>query len=73
MTRILVVEDERDLALGLRANLEVEGYDVAVANTGEDGLREARATPAPDLVILDLMLPDIDGYEVLSRLRRSGL
>jgi DNA-binding response OmpR family regulator len=73
VTKILVVEDERDLAIGLRANLEVEGYDVAVANTGEEGLREARATPAPDLVILDLMLPDIDGYEVLSRLRRSGL
>ena len=73
MTKILVVEDERDLAIGLRANLEVEGYDVAVANTGEDGLREARATPAPDLVILDLMLPDIDGYEVLARLRRAGL
>src|SRR5215212_3833504 len=59
--------------MGLRANLEVEGYDVAVANTGEDGLREARGVPAPDLVILDLMLPDIDGYEVLARMRRAGL
>jgi DNA-binding response OmpR family regulator len=71
LTRILVVEDERDLALGLRANLEVEGYDVAVAHTGEEGLREARAG-APDLVILDLMLPDTDGYDVLARLRKAG-
>ena len=71
MTRILVVEDERDLALGLRANLEVEGYSVAVAHTGEEGLREARAG-SPDLVILDLMLPDTDGYDVLARLRKAG-
>ena len=72
MTRILVVEDERDLALGLQANLEVEGYDVAVAHTGEEGLRLARGH-APDLVILDLMLPDTDGYDVLARLRRAQL
>jgi DNA-binding response OmpR family regulator len=71
LTRILVVEDERDLALGLRANLEVEGYEVAVAHTGEAGLREARAG-APDLVILDLMLPDTDGYDVLAQLRKAG-
>lgn len=72
MTKILVVEDERDLALGLRANLEVEGYDVDVAHTGEEGLRLARHV-TPELVILDLMLPDIDGYEVLARLRQAKL
>jgi len=71
MTRILVVEDERDLALGIRANLEVEGYSVDVEHTGEDGLERVRES-APDLVILDLMLPGMSGYEVLSQLRRDG-
>ncbi len=72
MTRILVVEDQRDLALGLRANLEVEGYDVDVANTGEDALRIA-ADRRPEVVILDVMLPGIDGYEVLAKLRAMEL
>jgi len=72
MAKILVIEDNRDLALGLRANLEVEGYEVDVAYTGKDGLRKAE-TGRPALVVLDLMLPDIEGYDVLSRLRRDGL
>jgi two-component system, OmpR family, alkaline phosphatase synthesis response regulator PhoP len=71
-TRVLVVEDQRDLALGLRANLEVEGYEVAVAHTGADGVRAAREL-RPDLIVLDLMLPDTDGYDVLATLRRGGL
>ena len=69
MTRILVVEDERDLALGIRANLEVEGYEVTVANTGEEALDQAR-TCAPDLILLDLMLPGISGYDVLAEVRK---
>ncbi len=72
MTRILVVEDQRDLALGLRANLEVEGYAVDVASTGEEALRIA-GERRPDLVILDIMLPGIDGYEVLAKLRAMRL
>ena len=72
MTRILVVEDQRDLALGLRANLEVEGYSVDVASTGEEALRIA-GEHKPDLVILDIMLPGIDGYEVLAKLRTMPL
>ena len=72
MTRILVIEDEPNLALGLRANLEIEGHEVAVAGTGEAALVEAGARP-PDLIILDLMLPGIDGYEVLSTLRARGM
>ena len=72
MSRILVVEDERNLALGLRANLEVEGYEVAVAENGEAALDEA-ARQSPDLIVLDLMLPGIDGYEVLSTLRERGV
>lgn len=72
MSRILVIEDEHNLALGIRANLEVEGYDVVVAENGETALDEI-ASRSPDLIILDLMLPGIDGYEVLSTLRARGL
>jgi two-component system, OmpR family, alkaline phosphatase synthesis response regulator PhoP len=72
MTHILVIEDEKDLALGLRANLEIEGYQVSLAHEGEEGFRHAvRGTP--DLVILDLMLPDVDGYDVLRRMRQARL
>ena len=71
MTTILVVEDNERLATGLRSNLEFEGYHVVVAGTAEEGLR--RATDAsPDLVLLDLMLPDADGYRVLRDLRERG-
>jgi two-component system, OmpR family, alkaline phosphatase synthesis response regulator PhoP len=72
VTRVLIVEDERDLAMGLRANLEVDGYEVTCAHTGEEGLNHALAS-APDIVILDLMLPGIDGYEVLKRMRAGGV
>jgi DNA-binding response OmpR family regulator len=71
MTRILIVEDNEDLAFGLRATLEFEGYAVDVASDGRTGL-SLIASSAPDLVVLDLMLPDQDGYEVLSRLRKNG-
>ena len=72
MNRILIIEDERDLALGLRANLEIEGYEVSLAHEGEEGFRHA-LRGAPDLVILDLMLPDVDGYDVLRRMRQARL
>jgi two-component system alkaline phosphatase synthesis response regulator PhoP len=72
MKRILIVEDNRDLAYGLRNNLEIEGYEVEVAADGTSGL--ARATAArPDAVILDLMLPGLDGFRVLRALRAGGL
>ena len=71
MRRILIVEDNPDLAFGLRNNLEIEGYDIAVAEDGLAGLREARAS-APDLIILDLMMPGLDGYRVLRTLRDEG-
>ncbi len=71
MTRILLVEDNPDLAFGLRNNLEIEGYSVEVAEDGHAGLARARAW-APDLVILDLMLPGLDGYRVLRTLRAEG-
>jgi DNA-binding response OmpR family regulator len=69
--RILVVEDNPDLAFGLRTNLEFEGYDVTLAGDGPAGLMRARSTD-PDLTILDLMLPGMDGYQVLRTLREEG-
>ena len=69
---ILIVEDNADLAFGLRTGLEIEGYEVAVAEDGETGLSRAKQW-LPDLVILDLMLPGMDGYRVLRSLRDDGL
>jgi len=69
--QILLVEDNPDLAYGLRNNLEIEGYDVSVAGDGRTGLDQAR-TLGPDLIILDLMLPEMDGYKVLRTLRDDG-
>ena len=71
MTAILIVEDNADLAYGLRNNLEIEGYEVDVARDGPSGLTRARSS-RPDLVILDLMLPGLDGYRVLKTLRDDG-
>src|SRR5688572_879264 len=70
--RVLVVEDNADLAFGLRNNLEIEGYEVDVAESGPGGLERAREGN-PDLVILDLMLPGFDGYRVLRALREDGM
>lgn len=71
MTRILVIEDNRNLATGLRNNLEIEGYQVDVAADGQTGLALARSS-SPDLIVLDLMLPGMDGYRVLKTLREEG-
>jgi DNA-binding response OmpR family regulator len=68
---VLVVEDDRSILLGLRINLESEGYDVTVAEDGERGLELARSTN-PELMILDVMLPNKNGLEVLDSLRREG-
>ena len=68
MTRVLVVEDNEDLAFGLRNNLEIEGYDVTVTADGEAGLHEA-LHGNPDLIVLDLMLPKKDGLRVLREIR----
>src|SRR6266508_5839187 len=70
--RILVVEDNPDLAYGLRNNLEIEGYEVDVVEDGTEGLARARRGGGPDLIILDLMLPGMDGYRVLRALRDEG-
>jgi len=69
--RILVIEDNRDLAFGLRNNLEIEGYEVETAANGRTGLA-AFARMKPDLLILDLMMPELDGFRVLRALRQEG-
>lgn len=66
--KILVVEDDVDVAEMLTAYFRAQGYDVLTANWGEDGVRACQASH-PDLAILDIRLPDIDGYEVARRLR----
>ena len=71
MNRILIIEDNEDLAFGLRNNLEIEGYDVLTAATGTAGVQQAREFQ-PDLILLDLMLPEMDGFEVLRTLRKNG-
>lgn len=71
MTSILVIEDDTSIALGLRINLESEGYEVLAAEDGDKGLSLARER-GPDLVILDVMLPKRNGFEVLQTLRRQG-
>jgi two-component system, OmpR family, alkaline phosphatase synthesis response regulator PhoP len=71
MSRVLIVEDNHSLAFGLRNNLEIEGYDVDVADDGPSGLAAARRL-RPDLIVLDLMIPGIDGYRVLRQLREDG-
>ncbi|MGB8649667.1 MAG: response regulator [Mycobacteriales bacterium] len=68
MTRVLVVDDDRPLARALAINLKARGYDVDVALTGRDALAAAGRRP-PDVVVLDLGLPDLDGLEVLEGLR----
>jgi DNA-binding response OmpR family regulator len=72
MKRILIIEDNRNLAIGLRNNLEIEGYQAEIAVDGTSGLAQVRASP-PDLIVLDLMLPGLDGYRVLRALRADGL
>ncbi len=72
MKRILIIEDNKDLAFGLRSNLQLEGYEVRVAETGPDGLQQAEVY-GPDLVVLDLMLPGMDGFAVLEAMRNGGL
>ena len=73
MSRILVVEDERHLADGLRYNLEADEHEVDLADTGEEALRLLAEQPRRyDLVVLDVMLPGIDGFAVTAELRRLG-
>src|SRR5262249_46091921 len=73
MSQVLVVEDEQHLADGLRFNLEAEGYKVKVVDAGEAALEVLKSDPSSfDVVVLDVMLPGIDGFTVMSEMRHSG-
>jgi len=69
--RLLIIEDDQAILRGLKDNLEFESYDVLTAADGETGYRLAREED-PDLIILDVMLPKIDGYEICRQLRAEG-
>jgi DNA-binding response OmpR family regulator len=72
MSRILIVEDDEAIAVALEDDLRLEGYDVEVARDGEAATTQARKTPF-DLILLDVMLPKRDGFEVCRELRRTGI
>ncbi len=72
MTRILIVEDEVPIGVGLEEDLRRQGYQAEIATDGEAGLRRGRAEPW-DLILLDVMLPKLDGFEVCRELRRAGI
>jgi two-component system, OmpR family, alkaline phosphatase synthesis response regulator PhoP len=72
MARVLIVEDNRNLAHGLRTNLEFEGHEAEVAEDGAAGLEIVRAR-RHELVLLDLMLPALDGFRVLQTMRAEGI
>jgi DNA-binding response OmpR family regulator len=71
MSRVLIVEDEQHLAEGVRFNLEAEGYEASVVDTGEAALEKIKCNSF-DVVVLDIMLPGIDGFQVASQLRSDG-
>jgi two-component system alkaline phosphatase synthesis response regulator PhoP len=71
VSKILIIEDEPDMVLGLKDNFEFEGYEVLTAADGAAGLERAR-TQKPDLVILDIMMPKLSGLEVCKTLRAEG-
>ena len=72
MSRILIVEDDQAIAIALEDDLRMEGYSVEVAHDGETASRRAREAPF-DLILLDLMLPKKDGFEVCREIRRAGV
>lgn len=72
MSRILIIEDEKEMALGLKDNLEYEGYDVQIADDGEKGLQMALEN-RPQLIILDIMLPVKSGFDVCKEIRAHKL
>jgi DNA-binding response OmpR family regulator len=72
LQRVLIIEDEPDMVLGLRDNFEYEGYDVLVARDGKEGLSRALADN-PDVILLDIMLPKMSGLDVCRQLRSNGV
>jgi DNA-binding response OmpR family regulator len=72
MARVLIVEDNADLAAGIEYNLSLEGYETCIAEDGRRALTVAEQW-GPDVILLDLMLPELDGYQVLQTLRGRGV
>jgi DNA-binding response OmpR family regulator len=72
MARVLIVEDNADLAAGIQYNLNLEGYETSIAEDGRRALVAAEEW-SPDVILLDLMLPELDGYQVLQTLRARGV
>ncbi len=72
MSRVIVVEDERHLADGLRFNLEAEGHQVHLSETGEAALQALAEQPPFDVMVLDIMLPGKDGFDVMTEMRQAG-
>jgi DNA-binding response OmpR family regulator len=72
VARILIVEDEPDIRLSLREDLRRQGHEIGEATDGVDGLRQGRE-PGWDLIVLDVMLPKLDGFDVCTELRKSGV
>lgn len=72
MSHILVVDDEEHLAVGIKFNLEAEGFQVTVATSGIEAMNAVESAEAIDLIVLDLMLPGMSGYEICEQLRESG-
>lgn len=70
--KILIVDDERAVRESLRRALELEGYEIELAADGEEALRRLELEPSPDAVVLDVLMPGIDGLEVCRRLRLRG-
>src|SRR5688572_5338797 len=68
--KILVVDDDEDIATVLRIALQVKGYEVSLAGNGREAL-ECAANDTPDLIVMDVMMPEMDGYEALKRLRED--
>ena len=72
LPKVLIVEDEPDMLLGLRDNCEYEGYEVVVASDGESGIQQTLQT-RPDIILLDVMLPKLSGLDVCRHLRKKGI
>ena len=72
MIKILIVEDEPNMRMGLRDNLEFEGYEVDLASDGEEGVEKA-TTEKYNLILLDVMLPKVSGFEICKQVRGKGI